>query len=488
MVGKRGLDMRDNKYHDIKQAIKEKQHKHHYDGIVSIYGNQQLVFAEPSGYKHLEHGIFHQAGDAFNISKHHDLFVTTTLMILLEQLNIDLETTIEQIMPELKYAHKIKYIHLLRTTSGLPDYHGEVLARLNKVKEDASDLEKKTHAINLATKYVDYQTALDFYNTNELLYEPGTESDFGDVLSIVGVELIERLSNKPYWDTVEELIFKPLHITYKNNSVNDRRYINEYYNKKTTIILDTLVNQIALKSQDIYTIFNGIKQSVICSSAVYKKMREIVKFNGINFGESYGKAEHFSAGPFSIIDFKKQDVQIVFSTTYSGDIIYEQDDFKRFISQVISSVESALLILKNPKLVKLNKRNVYDLLSLSNSPEKMWFMGSTKYMLAYQYVEKCATTYMCMDQGIYVGTVTLYIDKKGQSFTITNVLVDKRFQNRGYGKAMIRLSLDILKRFGASTITLWVDRANVTAYKAYASVGFKIKGTYPSSYEMVFSL
>ncbi len=118
----------------------------------------------------------------------------------------------------------------------------------------------------------------------------------------------------------------------------------------------------------------------------------------------------------------------------------------------------------------------------------MWFMGSTKYMLAYQYVEKCATTYMCMDQGIYVGTVTLYIDKKGQSFTITNVLVDKRFQNRGYGKAMIRLSLDILKRFGASTITLWVDRANVTAYKAYASVGFKIKGTYPSSYEMVFSL
>ncbi|MDD3401675.1 MAG: GNAT family N-acetyltransferase [Eubacteriales bacterium] len=60
------------------------------------------------------------------------------------------------------------------------------------------------------------------------------------------------------------------------------------------------------------------------------------------------------------------------------------------------------------------------------------------------------------------------------------MLIDRRYQNRGYGRIMLRLGMDILKKAGAKKLELYFSRNNSAALGRYKSVGFEIVARYPN--------
>ena len=79
---------------------------------------------------------------------------------------------------------------------------------------------------------------------------------------------------------------------------------------------------------------------------------------------------------------------------------------------------------------------------------------------------------------LVIGLLVLAIVPKEKRFEIADVLIDRRYQGRGYGKIMIGMGLEILKRYGAEELMLYCARDNIAAMRLYESVGFVPEALY----------
>lgn len=63
------------------------------------------------------------------------------------------------------------------------------------------------------------------------------------------------------------------------------------------------------------------------------------------------------------------------------------------------------------------------------------------------------------------------------NYDLQQLMIDQRFQNKGYGTAALRLILDFLKREGRfHSVEVCVNRENAAALRVYEKVGFVDSG------------
>ena len=75
----------------------------------------------------------------------------------------------------------------------------------------------------------------------------------------------------------------------------------------------------------------------------------------------------------------------------------------------------------------------------------------------------------------FEGEDPAFIEMAKKSYSIWRFMIDKRYQNRGYGRKAMQLALDYIRTFPcgkAETIWLSYEPENVVAKKLYASFGF----------------
>lgn len=451
----------------------------HVEGEVAIYQKDRRLVEVQS----------QQESAYFPIHKHANVFVHLLLIKGLEIHQIDFNTLLVDFIPELKYADQITFLHVLKDNTGLPDLHG-YLANQYQIEEQYQSFTKQEQIafdLNFRNSVISQEKIFELYHCLELDHKPGTYYDYSKIGQTLGVVLIERLFQLPYDEVLETYLFQPLEIQPSYFLEPFFFHQNCYYNQKQSILMQHFNLFIGLTTQHVFQIYSALTKGKIVSLVHLKEMKRLTPFQGISFTEAQSQVHHFLAGPFSVFDFKKMDIQVIKVASFSG---YEQimnGEAYSFDNYFMPQLEPLFLEYHNPKLVKLNKKNVYDLLHIENDPNQLWFMGQTKYMLAYQYVEPNATCYLLIDHGIVVGTVCLYIDRKGQKFDIANVLIDKKYQGKGYGKALIRESLKIFSKEKIKTLTMFVEKDNERAFQTYLKCGFKIKNSFPRSYELEYS-
>ena len=161
-------------------------------------------------------------------------------------------------------------------------------------------------------------------------------------------------------------------------------------------------------------------------------------------------------------------------------------DLATFDYLLIPEIAANILKYDNPKLIKVNKNNIYDYISIENDPNQLYFMGPTKYALAYSMVNKRAKNYLLVDNEVVVGCLTLEIDIKEQLYKISNVLVDRKYLGRGYGKALIKKALLIFSKYNCHTLSLYVSKFNQAALHTYVKCGFEVKNSFPNGYELEY--
>ena len=100
------------------------------------------------------------------------------------------------------------------------------------------------------------------------------------------------------------------------------------------------------------------------------------------------------------------------------------------------------------------------------------FVSDRAKLLARAYAYRARAFLICADD-LPVGMGLYYDEPELQSYDLSQMFIDARYQSRGYGKAAVRAILDELKADGQyDKVTLCYIEGNETARKLYESFGF----------------
>ena len=83
-----------------------------------------------------------------------------------------------------------------------------------------------------------------------------------------------------------------------------------------------------------------------------------------------------------------------------------------------------------------------------------------------------------------IGLVAFSLDSTNEKYYIESVLIDKKYQQRGFGKIMMSKGIDHLKSLGCKHLSIGVNRFNIAAQELYKSVGFIEKTVYEDFIEL----
>ena len=141
------------------------------------------------------------------------------------------------------------------------------------------------------------------------------------------------------------------------------------------------------------------------------------------------------------------------------------------------------------RLEKINGKNVWDILKLKVSSQQESFVASNDISLIEAYIAITSNGYAfpfgIYDDDIPVGFLMIGYGKDDdwedapsiakENYSLWRLMIDERYQNKGYGKEAIKLALDFIKQFPcgkADYCWLSYEPENSVAKHLYQSFGF----------------
>ena len=127
---------------------------------------------------------------------------------------------------------------------------------------------------------------------------------------------------------------------------------------------------------------------------------------------------------------------------------------------------------------EITENNYDDCLKLEVSEDQKKFVASNVYSLAQAWVfYDTAYPFAIYAGNKMVGFIMMGYYKPKGIYNIWRLMIDKRFQGKGYGKAALVLAVKYLKeKYNVSEIFLSFEPDNTVAEKLYSSIGFQRTG------------
>ena len=129
-------------------------------------------------------------------------------------------------------------------------------------------------------------------------------------------------------------------------------------------------------------------------------------------------------------------------------------------------------------LKEITRENIDDVLALSVNESQKNFVSTNAESLAQAYVySETAFPFAVYEDSTLVGFIMMgYYDVK-EYYTLWKFMIDKRYQNRGYGRKALELGIKFLRdHFDVLEIYTGVAPGNDMAKHLYSSVGFRDTG------------
>lgn len=136
-------------------------------------------------------------------------------------------------------------------------------------------------------------------------------------------------------------------------------------------------------------------------------------------------------------------------------------------------------------LEPVTKDNLDAVLMLEVNDGQKGFVSSAAESLAQAYVyQETAFPFAVYNDDRVVGFIMMGYYEEKKYYTLWKLMIDRRHQGRGYGKAALELGVAFLKeRFRAKEIYTGVIPGNSTAKNLYRSVGFEDTGLFENGME-----
>ena len=155
------------------------------------------------------------------------------------------------------------------------------------------------------------------------------------------------------------------------------------------------------------------------------------------------------------------------------------DEWLYFRKEMRRAIEEETTYPRCTTLRPYSQQNAWNAMALSVNDAQQSFVLDAKSSLCYALAKpRVRKSYVLMEGRRAIGLLVLLIDKKKADYCLDIVLVDRRYQNRGFGRIMLSKGLEILKQSGARKIEIGVNRFNLAAQKLYFSLGFERAAVY----------
>ncbi|MBD5533629.1 MAG: GNAT family N-acetyltransferase [Lachnospiraceae bacterium] len=130
------------------------------------------------------------------------------------------------------------------------------------------------------------------------------------------------------------------------------------------------------------------------------------------------------------------------------------------------------------ELREITKENYEECLALSVAESQEDFVSSTVHSLAQAWIYyDTAFPFAIYADGTMVGFIMLGYYETEQYYTLWKLMIDEKYQNKGYGKKALRLGIDyLINRFKVKEVYTAYYETNRIARNLYASIGFRETG------------
>ena len=135
-------------------------------------------------------------------------------------------------------------------------------------------------------------------------------------------------------------------------------------------------------------------------------------------------------------------------------------------------------LFENVKLEILNEDNWLHVCNLSvNAEQKKFFPISNVYWIGISRYEEHTELFAIKYQDEYVGIIGGGYDEDGTTGFINPLMVDERYQKKGYAMAAIKLMIKYLvDNLHVAKINISHRKVNVVAGQMYEKLGFRVIG------------
>lgn len=277
-------------------------------------------------------------------------------------------------------------------------------------------------------------------------------------------------------------------IKYGTDS-NTLSYVEHNMSELISIPIDFEVDGIfSVSAEDLHKFIVSIMEKKFLSKTVWKKA---LKYNKDGDGMLFDNANGYYSAMIEFLGFGLHlyynfSKNVTFANIINEEQLYEHIDnsWNYFRKESRETITSLLTYPENTRMVKLNKKIFWSTLEISIKEDQHQFVLDAKGSVAMSLFYKTKIAFVQMEDDIVIGLLVLDIDKKKNIYNIDIVIVDKNFQNKGYGKLMVKWAVDYLREAGSKRLLIGVNRTNIGAKKVYINAGFKPKSVYDGGMEL----
>ncbi|MBR3952283.1 MAG: GNAT family N-acetyltransferase [Oscillospiraceae bacterium] len=408
------------------------------------------------------------------------------VFVLIDAGKIRLSDKISRFVPEFEHAGKISIRNLLAGKSGIRDfYFGEILRKLSDDEEYSSlpAIERRKKDMSIYLHDYSFETVLKLIEGKELEHEPGTSGDYCCSERIFLREIVERASGIFLEEFVDRYIFQKLGmdesrigIAYGANPLytlfRDKEYLRFDLENTDYRFFTTTLN-------DLEKLMLGIFEHRLFPEKLWKAATKTDDENrGLGFSSMGGfKLFYFEFECFETATFyfdKENDFCFLRASSSDSKYVMEGDNKSlSFPKALRMEMEPLFTYPKDTVMLPYGEKNWRQACSIEIREDQREFVSGALDTIAYAAAHKNHKLFVEMEGERAVGLLELSIDKKKGDYNIETVIIDRRYQGRGFGRFMLRFAVDYLKKAGAKRLCIGVNRFNIPAQRLYKSVGFK---------------
>jgi len=482
----------------IKNAIDEVSNKWDLSGNFILLKDGEILHNNYYGFANREKKILTHSDTKYTLDSNERIFIGLAILTAIDRGELKLSDTLNDFFPEFKHSEKITIEHLLRNHSGLVDFYHEKL--MVELETDPSYLELSEHDQVRKENQVLYENrtfdkVYSIIESCELDYEPGSQHMGSDTNFVFLCEILKRVSNQNPFDYLKEHVFDSLDMSTvsKHQSHESLSYM---VHKRTELVsmpvnydVDGLFD---VTVDDMIKLLVALSKKEVLSKKLWKK---VLKYNeegnGILFSNANGfdciSTEFLGYGFYCYIN-NKTGVAFASLVNEAQTFKFVDNSWHYFRRDSRETVASLLTYPVDTKMIKLSKNNFWNAMNISIEEEQNSFVLDAKGSVAMGLMYKTKKTFVQMEGNLVVGLLVVNVDKKKNDYSIDIIIIDKRFQNKGYGKIMVKWAVEYLKKEGAKRLTIGVSRQNIGAKKIYMNAGFVPKSVYDGGMELVMEL
>lgn len=287
-----------------------------FNGSVLIADKGQVLYEKGFGVRNEQSRKEINSNTVFELASCSKQFTAAGIVLLKRQGKLDYTDKLTKYIPELKQWDKVTLYDLLRHTSGIPDFIGDMRDNWNQ----------NTIATN--------NDVIQFYakRNDTLQFEPKSNHRYSNTNYALLAMIIERVSGKKYADFLTQYIFKPLKMrdTFVYNRRQSPKKIENYaigyvwaknsfekvtaddpkYGAKTVYYLDGVVGSAKVNAtvSDVYKWISALKSGTFFTPEEFAAITEITQ-------TTKGKSVAYGFG----LDVRKGENKFTYGHTGSWD-------------------------------------------------------------------------------------------------------------------------------------------------------------------------